>query len=242
MKLAIMQPYFFPYIGYFQLIAATDIFVLHDDVQYIKSGWINRNRIMFNGESLMITFPVQKNAYYLPINARNYVEGEKPRKHIINMIKQAYSKAPYFRQVFPLINGLLLFEDSNVAHFNEQLIRCIADYLGLSSKIITSSGIKKDNSLAGEQRVLEMCKQLGATNYINPIGGIDLYNKEAFEKNGITLQFLEAQEEKYKQNGNKWTSFLSIIDVLMFNSVSEVNYLLTKYHLNAASVRKTIYG
>ena len=231
MKVAIMQPYFFPYIGYFQLIAASDVFVLHDDVQYIKGGWVNRNRILLNGESRMITFPVQKGNYDLPINARNYVEEKQATRDIINLIKQAYAKAPSYQQVFPVVEELLLFEDKNVARFNENLIRCIADYMGLNCKIITSSSMEKDASLAGEPRVLDMCKRLGATDYTNPIGGTDLYHQETFQQCGITLRFLEAMNERYEQRGDTWVPFLSVIDVLMFNPVEEISQLLTKYRL-----------
>lgn len=235
MKVSIMQPYFFPYIGYFQLIAASDVFVLHDDVQYIKGGWVNRNRILLNGESRMITFPVQKDTYDLPINARNYVEDKQARKDIINLIKQAYAKAPCYRHVFTMLEELMMFEDRNVARFNENLIRRIAGYMGLSCKIITSSGMEKHDSLAGEQRVLDMCKRLGATDYTNPIGGTELYHQEAFQKCGITLRFLEAQNEHYEQFGDTWVPFLSVIDVLMFNTVEEIRELLTKYRLLAST-------
>jgi hypothetical protein len=231
MKVAIMQPYFFPYIGYFQLIAASDVFVLHDDVQYIKGGWVNRNRILLNGESRMITFPVQKAAYELPINARYYVEDNQARKDIINLIKQGYAKAPCYRQVFPMIEELMLFGDTNVARFNENLVRRIAESLGLACKIITSSSMIKDDRLAGELRVLDICRRLDATDYTNPVGGTDLYHQEAFRECGITLRFLEARNERYEQRCDTWVPFLSVLDVLMFNSIEEIGQLLTKYRL-----------
>jgi len=232
-RIAIMQPYFFPYIGYFQLIAASDVFVLHDDVQCIKGGWINRNRILLNGESRMITFPVQKDAYDLPINARSYVDDKQARKDIINLVRQAYARAPCYRQVFAMLEELVMFEDRNIARFNENLIRRIADYLGLGCKIITSSGMEKDDSLAGEPRVLDICKRLDATAYTNPIGGTELYHKEAFQRCGITLSFLEAENVRYEQYKDTWVPFLSIIDVLMFNPVEEIRRLLTGYRLLA---------
>lgn len=234
MKVAIMQPYFFPYIGYFQLIAASDMFVLHDDVQYIKGGWVNRNRILLNGEDRMITLPAQKGAYDLPINARSYVPDSQPYKDIVNLIKQAYSKAPFFQQVFPLLDELLMFEDRNVARFNENLIRRIADYLGIKSKIIVSSDMKKDNSLAGEPRVLEICKRLGATDYTNPLGGTELYHQKAFQKQGISLRFLEAQNVPYQQRGDAWLPFLSIIDVMMELEPMAIQYHLTQFNLIAS--------
>lgn len=235
MKLAVMQPYFFPYLGYFQLIATSDVFVLHDDVQYVKGGWVNRNRILLNGTSRMITFPVQKDSHHLPINARNYVDNRQARKDILNLVKQAYAKAPRYRQVFPLLEELMRFETANVARFNENLIRRIADYIGLSREIITSSSIEKDDSLAGEPRVLDICKRLGATAYINPIGGTGLYHQASFQECGITLRFLEAQDERYDQYGDKWVPFLSIIDALMFNPVEQIHDLLGTYRLLAPS-------
>ena len=230
-----MQPYFFPYIGYFQLISASNVFVLHDDVQYIAGGWVNRNRILLNGEDRMITFPVQKAAHVIPINARSYVSSNQDLKHIINQVKQAYAKAPCYRQVFPVVEELLTFEDRNVARFNENLIRRICDFIGIRTSIVTSSGLDKDDSLSGQDRVLDICQRVGATDYTNPIGGTKLYHQEAFQSSGITFRFLAAQDERYSQHDDEWVPFLSIIDVLMFNSVQEVQGLLTKYRLLSQS-------
>ena len=231
MKLAIMQPYFFPYIGYFQLISASDLFVLHDDVQYITGGWVNRNRILLNGEDRMITFPVQKAAHSMPINERSYVGDNKGLRRFVNQIKQAYAKAPDYQQVFPLFEELLTYHDRNVARFNENLIRRICDFVGITTRIVNSSGLDKDNSLKGQDRVLDICQRVGATDYTNPVGGVGLYHQAAFEARGITLRFLSAQDERYPQLGGQWIPFLSIIDVLMFNSRAEVQRLLGKYRL-----------
>lgn len=236
MKVAIMQPYFFPYLGYFQLIAASDVFVLHDDVQYIKGGWVNRNRILLNGESRMITLPVQKDAYGLSINARSYVQDNQAYKDIINLIKQAYSKAPYFQQVLLLLNEILMFEDRNVAHFNENLIRRIADYLGIKSKIINSSGMEKNNRLAGEPRVLEICKRLGATDYTNPQGGQSLYDTATFRDAGIDLRFLFMRPTPYPQRAAGFVTYLSIIDVLMELEPTAIQRYLAEFDLVAAAI------
>ena len=235
MRLAIMQPYFFPYIGYFQLISASNVFVLHDDVQYITGGWVNRNRILLNGQDRMITLPVQNASHVLPIKARNYVSSNQGLKHIINQVKQAYGKAPCFDQVFPMVEELLTYEDRNVARFNENLIRRVCDFVGIQTSILTSSGLDKDDSLTGQDRVLEICRRVGATDYTNPIGGMKLYQQEVFQSSGITLRFLAAQDEPYRQQGETWVPFLSVIDVLMFNSVGEVQRLLTKYRLLSQS-------
>ena len=235
MKLAIMQPYFFPYLGYFQLMAMSDVFVLHDDVQYIKGGWVNRNRILLNGADRMITFPVQKGAYDLAINERNYVDGNQPRRDILNLVKQAYARSPCYREIFPIVEELLHYEDSNVARFNENLIRRIADYLGLACSIITSSGLEKDDSLAGEARVLEICKRLGATGYTNPQGGQTLYDTATFRAAGIALRFLVMRPVPYAQRSPGFMPYLSIIDVLMELGAAGIRPYLAEFDLVTTS-------
>jgi hypothetical protein len=230
-KVAIMQPYFFPYIGYFQLIGASDVFVLHDDVQYISGGWVNRNRILLGGDDRMITLPVEKASHALNIDARSYVDDKRARQHIVNQLRQAYAKAPFGRQVLPLVEELLSFKDRNVAHFNANLIRHLCDFIGMRTRIVVSSDLDKDDGLAGEARVLDICTRLGATDYCNPIGGTALYHEQAFRAAGIRLHFLAPEERRYRQHGDVWLPFLSIIDVLMFNSLEEVRYLLAAYRL-----------
>jgi hypothetical protein len=134
-----------------------------------------------------------------------------------------------------MVEELLTFEDRNIARFNENLIRRICDFIGIRTSIVTSSGMDKDDSLSGQARVLDICHRLRATDYTNPIGGTKLYSQEAFQSSGITLRFLAAQDERYRQHDDKWVPFLSIIDVLMFNSVQEVQRLLTKYRLLSPS-------
>ncbi len=231
MKVAIMQPYFFPYIGYFQLIARSDVFVLHDDVQYIKGGWVNRNRILLNGESRMITLPVKKDAYHLPINARSYVEDTRSRKDIVNLVKQAYARAPFFADVFPLVEESLMFAENNVARYNENLIRRISDFMGLTTRIINSSDLQKDNSLAGESRVLEICKRLGATEYNNPQGGQTLYNFATFHESGLDLRFLVMRPVPYPQRAGSFVPYLSVIDALLSNGPENIRTYLAHYDL-----------
>jgi hypothetical protein len=231
-----MQPYFFPYIGYFQLIAQSDVFVLHDDVQYIKGGWVNRNRILLNGEVRLITLPVQKDAYHLPINARHYVEDQRARKDILNLVRQAYMKAPRFSEVFPLIEDLLMFGDTNVARFNENLIRKIATFMGISTRIINSSEMEKDNALAGEPRVIEICRCLGGTDYTNPEGGQALYDSANFRDAGISLRFLVMRPVPYSQTGEGFVPYLSIMDMLFSCGLEAIKRYLSEYDLIEHSI------
>lgn len=221
-----MQPYFFPYLGYFQLIAASDMFVLHDDVQYIKHGWVNRNQILLRGGARMITFPVRKGSHSLPINARQYVSDVQARKDLLNLIRTAYAQAPCFEDVFPLVEQAFTFDDLNVAHFNENLIRRTAAFIGIDRRIIVSSEMDKNNTLAGEARVIDICEALGASTYINPIGGTALYDHNHFEAVGIRLRFLKSSNTPYRQGDQPWMPSMSIIDVLMYNPTEAVRSLL----------------
>lgn len=227
-----MQPYFFPYIGYWQLINAVDMFVIYDNIQFTKRGWIRRNRILMNGEDKMISLPIKKDSDYLDVNKRYLSETfEKDKLKIINQIKTAYSKALEFDVVFPLIESAINCGEDNLFDFIYSTIKIIIDYLEIDTKVIISSEIEMDHSLANRDRVVEICKKLKADQYINPIGGTELYDKKDFKANGVVLNFLKTDPLKYKQFDNPFTPNLSIIDVLMFNSKDNVKKMLSKYTL-----------
>lgn len=231
MIVSIMQPYFFPYIGYFQLIAQSDVFVLHDDVQYIKGGWINRNRIIWNGKPRWLTLPVRSGASHLPINQRYYEHGRDAAGGALRRIEAAYRKAPRFAAVFPMLDELLRFGDANVAAFNANLLERLAAKLGLRARLVASSAMVKDDSLTGQDRVIDICRRLGATHYVNPIGGTQLYDPEPFDRAGVTLRFLNPAAPVYPQFGQTPVAGLSIIDVLMFNGDAAIARLLQAYRL-----------
>jgi hypothetical protein len=237
---AIMQPYFLPYIGYFQLIAASDAFVLHDDVQYIKGGWVNRNRILLGGKDRMITLPVRYGPHDSPINRREYVDDRKSRVGLLNLIKEGYAKAPQFPRVFPMAEAMLADPDANVARFNGRSIRAICAYMGIRTPIVESSSIAKNDALAGEARVIEICRQMGATRYVNPIGGTGLYRSGAFAQHAIELCFLSTSDTPYRQMGSGWVPSLSILDVLMFNPLDALPSLLASYRLHPAAQQSNV--
>lgn len=228
MKLAIMQPYLFPYLGYFQLIRAVDAFVVYDDVNYIKGGWINRNFILAEGDKQLITLPLQGAS---PNQLINQITVGNGQNKLIETIRHRYGKAPQFSAVYVLVENILKQHEKNLARFLDYQLRQICDYLGLHPKWYMSSSLKKDNELRGQDKVLAICEELGATHYINVPGGKSLYDREAFASRGMQLSFVQPKAVAYRQFGNEFTSNLSIIDVMMFNDKTKCAKLLEEYEL-----------
>lgn len=228
MTLAIMQPYLFPYIGYWQLINAVDTFVIYVDVNFIKQGYINRNSILSNGKSQVITMELIGASSNKLINE---IEVGNNREKLLKTIKQNYTKAPSFDKVYPIIENIINQNEKNLAKFIGYSLERICEYLEVDTKFVYSSNIKKDNTLKAQDKILEMCNILKADKYINAIGGQELYNKEIFKENGIELNFLKTELVEYKQFKNDFVPYLSIIDILMFNSKDEIKNMLDRYAL-----------
>lgn len=228
MTLAIMQPYLFPYIGYWQLINAVDSFVIYDDVNFIKQGYINRNSILSNGKLQQFTLELigaSSNKLIKEIEIGNNVN------KILKTIKQSYIKAPFFENVIILLEEILVNKEKNLAKYIGYSLEKISHYLEINTSFMYSSNIKKDIELKAQDKVIDICKNLNARKYINAIGGQELYSKEIFKKNGIELNFLKTELVQYKQFKNDFVPYLSIIDILMFNSKDEIKNMLDRYAL-----------
>lgn len=221
------QPYFLPYIGYWQLINAVDVFELCDDFNYIKHGWINRNRILINGEANYYRMDLQNVSSNRKINEHLLLEYNIDKK--LRPIQLAYSKAPYFENGYSLMKEILEFDDNHLADFLENSTRIICNYLDIKTKIIKSSGYDRNRELKKEYGIYDSCKILGADTYYNAIGGKELYSFEEFQKNNIKLGFIECQNIVYKQFDNSFIPNLSILDVIMFNSKEEIKRMLKMY-------------
>lgn len=230
MKLGIMQPYFFPYIGYWQLINAVDKYVVYDDVTYIKGGWISRNNILLNNSKHMLTLPLVSPSSFKKINEIDITKEIKMKEKVIKTIKTAYLKAPYYKDIIPFIERLF-DSNTNIATLNYNAILEINNYLEITTEVLLSSAIEKDNSLKGQDKVLHINKVLGADIYINAIGGKKLYSKDKFEEKNIKLFFLQTGDIKYKQYNDEFIPNLSIIDVLMFNDKKKIQDFLNNYTL-----------
>jgi len=231
MKVGIMQPYFFPYIGYWQLINAVDKYVIYDDVNFIKGGWINRNRILMNGQAKMINLQMHNASPNKLINEVEVLGNPIYNKKLLKTIESCYNKAPQYANAFPVIESIITQDKRDLAHYLECVIRQICKYLQIDTEIIVSSTINKNNDLRGQDKVIEICKVLGADEYFNAIGGQDLYSNEDFVAQGIKLSFLRTGAIRYKQFNNEFVPNLSIIDVMMFNSIEEIKKMLGEYEL-----------
>lgn len=231
MKLGIMQPYFFPYIGYWQLMNAVDKYVVYDDVNFIKGGWINRNRILVNGKPQYFNVQMKGASPFKLINEIEINNSEISINKNLKTIYMAYHKAPYFSKVNLLIEKILKNQTPNLTEYIFNSIKCIAEYLNIKTEIIISSKISKNNELKNQDKVIEICKKLNATEYYNAIGGMELYSFDDFRKNDITLSFLKTNDISYKQFNNEFIPNLSIIDVMMFNSQEEIKAMLNDFTL-----------
>jgi len=232
-KLAIMQPYFFPYIGYFQLINAVDTFVVYDNIEFTKKGWFNRNRLLLNNKVEYFTINIKKDSDYLDVRDRviSPVYFEKGMPKILRQIEQSYKKAPFFETVFPLIREIFEYREYNLFGYIYHSILRLVHHFGLSTEVLMSSTIPIDHTLRGKWKIFEICRCLSAGHYVNPIGGTALYSKSDFLEKGIILSFISTKPFVYHQFGDEFVPNLSIIDVMMFNSLERIRTLLDEYEL-----------
>lgn len=228
MKVAIMQPYFFPYLGYFQLIAAVDVFVIYDDVNYINRGWVNRNNILANGRPQPISLALGNRSQNLCINQIDVVDtGVK----LLKTLAQSYSKAPQFQRIYPLLESVIQYQDKNLGNYLSHLLKVVCAAMGVQTTLLRSSALQKDNTLKGQEKILAICKALQATHYVNAIGGKELYQTASFLEQSLALSFLQTRQLVYPQSGHAFVPNLSIIDVLMFNDLAQCRKLLAEYDL-----------
>lgn len=229
--IAIMQPYFLPYIGYFQLMAAVDKFVVFDDVHYINRGWVNRNRLLLEGAAHMFTVPLRGASQNRLICDIELVEEQDWRDKLLRTIRQAYVKAPCYAEVSALMERLINYPARRLDEFLLNSLREIASYLALEVEIGSSSRIYRNSQLSGQERILDICRQEQAGVYINPIGGEELYDRASFREQGVQLKFLRSRPVCYPQGNGEFVPWLSILDVLMFNPQPEARRLLAEMDL-----------
>lgn len=221
-RIAVMQPYLFPYIGYFQLINIVDTFVFYDDVNFINRGWINRNNILLIGKSHRITVPLAQASQNKPINKIAIALESRWRTKLLRTIESAYARAPFYKIVFPRIESWIHAEYSGIAEMNKVTIKSVCDCLGIHTCFVDSSTVYANCKLEAQHRVLDICLRENARTYINPVGGMELYDCRIFKEKGIDLFFLRADQKPYLQGSADFVPNLSILDYMMFLPTDEI--------------------
>lgn len=218
-----MQPYFLPYIGYFQLIAAVDAFIVYDNIQFSKKGWFHRNRMLQNGKDEYFSLPLKKDSDYLDVRERSLSDTwPAEREKLLRKISENYRKAPYFSETFPWIEAIFQHEDHNLFGFVFHSLKQVCARLKITTPLIVSSTLDIDHTLKSQDKVLALVKAAGGKTYLNPIGGWDLYATETFAAAGVNLEFHKAKSIQYEQGKGEFVPWLSILDLLMYNSEDQV--------------------
>lgn len=231
MRLAIMQPYFLPYIGYFQLMQAVDVFVIYDNIEFTKKGWINRNRFLLNGKPETFSIPVKKSNDYLHVVERTISPEFKPQK-MFARFEGAYKKAPFWKEHEELIREVLGHAETNLFEYIAHSVQSFSEVLAIKPKVIRSSQVDIDHDLKGQDKVLAICKALEAKTYINTSGGVELYDRSAFAEQSIELQFIRSTPFEYEQFNHAFVPWLSVLDLLMFLPTETVcDHVQTQYEI-----------
>ena len=231
MRLAIMQPYFLPYIGYFQLMSSADMFVVYDDLQYTKRGWINRNRILVNGADSYITIALRSASDFLDIRQRE-LSPDFDRMALLNRLRGAYLRAPFFGQTMEIISEVIENPASDLFTYLRDSLDSVSRHVGVTTTMVPSSKVPVEPGMRGQDRVLAICHALGADSYVNASGGRALYAHADFAAEGIELSFIDTLPFDYPQFGGPFVPSLSIVDVLMYNDIERVrDVVATGYRL-----------
>ena len=221
----IMQPYFLPYLGYFHLISSVDLFVIYDDIQHTKKGWINRNRLMFNGSIEYVSIPLVKDSDSLNVNQRVISPSwEKEKNKILRKLKQSYSKRNNFERGIFLSEEILNYNDTNLFNYIHHSVKLICRFLGIKTEIVVSSSLGDFSEYKGKNKVIEICKSTNADRYVNAMGGMSLYDTDEFGDVGLELKFVKSLLKPYNQNKDIFEPGLSILDIIF--SISDEASLL----------------
>lgn len=226
-----MQPYIFPYLGYYQLINCVDKFIFYDDVNFIKNGWINRNNILVNGQKHLFSIPLKNQSSNKKILEIEIDQSKKWSDKLLNTIYHSYIKAPHFDETYTLIKRIISSRNSKISDISRDSIIEISNYLDIQTELVISSEYYNNSHLSSSDRIINLCSNERATCYVNLFGGIDLYNKANFASNNIELNFLKPVLYEYSQFGLNFLPGLSMIDVLMFNSKLQIREMLNQYEL-----------
>lgn len=232
MKLVAMQPYFFPYLGYFDLLNMADMWIAYDVAQYIRHGWVNRNRVLHPVDGWQyIVLPLKKHHYTAPINEIAIASDVNWQKRIFRQLEHYHMDAPYYRNVIDFLKECFSVSYSNLAHINTEFFRLTAQRLGIETPIHVFSEMHLSLGKPGspEELALGICQAVSASEYINPPGGAALYSREQFSRHGIKLSIQKFKNMPYECGRFKYESALSILDVMMWNSCAKIKEYLDAF-------------
>ncbi len=230
-----MQPYLFPYLGYFQLMDYADKFFLLDNVNFIKRGWINRNNILLNQKPYRFTLPLHEVSQHKKVNEISIAADQKWKKNFMETLRVAYQHAPFYKERIDLIHGIIYYDDDRISAFIYHSLESIAGYIGIKTDIIVVSPVEEREGMKGQDRIINICEKERATEYINLPGGKSLYETDAFLPHNIRLSFIEPHLTPYpQQQKGEFLAGLSIIDVLMNNSTESIQQMISDYAVVSA--------
>jgi hypothetical protein len=230
-----MQPYFFPYPGYFSLIKHTALFILLDTVQFMRHGWIERNRILKPGEGWQyIRVPLIRHAHKTPIMEVQINNGEPWKRRLLAQLEHYKKRAPFYDDVTLLLQQLLARDFATIVDFDHAALSTVCDYLGIGTpvRVFSRMGLEVPPAVAPDDWALNICRAVpGANEYWNPPGGMSFFHPDKYAAGGVTLKFHRIIPSDYDQRGKAFESDLSILDAMMFNSPAAINEMLDHYEL-----------
>jgi len=236
MKLAIMQPYFLPYIGYISLVKHTDRFVLFDTVQFIRHGWIERNRVLKDSGWQYIKVPLQKHSLNTKIQEIKINNVENWRDKIFAQLQYYKRIAPYYAETIEVIKKGMAEKTDSITKLNYCMLQSVCKYLHISfnCSIFSEMDINIEAANEPDEWALNICKAMGYDEYWNPPNGKSFFDPAKYVKAGIKLVFLEQVLSVYPQGKGRanFEPGLSIVDVMMFNPVEAVNAMLDDYRIS----------
>jgi len=226
-----MQPYFFPYLGYYQLANYVDLFVVFDDVNFINRGWINRNNILLSGQPHLITIPLNKASQNKLINEIEVSQDFNWKSKLRKKIDMCYSKSNNKQSGSEILEEAITCSNK-ISEISERSLSSIFEYCGIRKKIIKSSEISYDKNLKAQDKILDICCKIGCTEYVNLPGGKNLYENKKFLEKGITLSFITKNSVRYKQQCKDFVDNLSMIDILMNNEAADIKILMSRFSIS----------
>lgn len=226
-----MQPYFFPYIGYFHLIKSVDRFIIYDDVNYINRGWINRNRIPINGKATFFTIPLNGASQNININLINIIEDDFWKKKMLKTFKTVYAKSPFKLQGMEILEKVITIESKKLVNYCIKSITEVLSYLDLRTEIISTSMIYNNSNLKADERIIDICLKEQARSYFNLAGGRGLYHPDKFNKIGCELNFIESRLSTYMSSAKPFIPGLSILDIIMNCGKDQIQEMMHQYRI-----------